>query len=398
MENRKYALIFLFLLMAAGSRAQSITSFEQADSVSNAQYLAGNWAQLIQTGKYAIAAGYDSPALRQRLGYAQMLSGNYSKAIKEYKTALKNDSYNTTARYYTYLCHQYLNHDAGASYHAAYLDTSQRKAEGIHAFGLINAGIESSAKFNDNVYRQTANYSRVYLSNRLGWRLQLTQSVAYFNQYFLNSYLQQAPGSGLVTVANTTNQQIEYYAKLSYSVTDNLQLLGAYHYLNSNYLNAAYNNQIGFGGLRYNGTHFALQGDVNIGYMIGEHLNQYNATLMLYPMGNLDFYTVSRVSYLQQGGMGRGIFSQSLGYKLAENIWAETSGNFGNLNNYNDTDGLYIYNAIDPSKLKLGQTFFFQLGRHAQLQLNYTYEKKDDEIHTLTYNQHSITAGLSWKF
>ena len=33
-----------------------------------------------------------------------------------------------------------------------------------------------------------------------------------------------------------------------------------------------------------------------------------------------------------------------------------------------------------------------------QLQINYTYEKKLDEQHNLNYNQHSVTAGVLWKF
>lgn len=397
MGKRKYILIFVSLLAAYKGRAQRIQSFEQADSVSNAQYLAGNWAQLIATGKNAIAAGYDSPALRQRLGYAQMLSGDYSRALKEYNAVFKHDTYNSTARYYAYLCNQYLNRDAGASFQAAYLDTNQLKGEHLKPFGLVIAGLETSLKYNENIFRNDGNYTRAYVTQRLSWRLQLTHSVAYFKQDFYSTPV-EIPGTPFFTLENSTNKQFEYYGKLDYSLAANLQLIGVYHYFNSKFLNGAYNSHIGSVGLRYSGTRMALQGNVNMGVMIGQHINQYSASVMYYPNGNLNFYTISRGSYLQQGDGGTGIFSQSVGYKLFKNLWAESNGTFGNLNNYIDADGLYIYNAIDETRLKLGETAFYQFGAHIQLQLNYTYEKKHDDIHSLNYNQHSFTAGLLWKF
>jgi hypothetical protein len=397
MDSRKYLLAFLFVVLASITKAQTITSHEQADSVSYAQYMAGNWQQLIITGKQAERAGFDSPILRLRVAYARFITGDYAGALKDYDVILKNDSYNQIGRYYAYLCHKYLNQELGASYNAAYLDSNQTKSEKISTYGLINTGIESGVKVNDNTYRGTAAYTRVYLTNRLGWRWQLEQSVAYFNQYISGSTV-QIPGAPLIAVINSNNQQLEYYGKVSYSLTENVQLLASYHYLNTTYQTITYTGNVGLAGLRYSGARFALQGDVNMGSLIGKHINQYNAAIMLYPMGNLNFYTVSRGSYVDQSGTGTVVFNQTIGYRLLKNTWAETSGTFGDMNNYIDADGLYIYNAIDPTKLRVGQTIFQPIGKHLQVQLNYTYEQKQDDAHNSNYNQHSITAGLLWKF
>ncbi|NNU34136.1 hypothetical protein HK413_08225 [Mucilaginibacter sp. S1162] len=397
MGNRKYILVFLLVAVAYRGNAQSVNTFDQADSVSNAQYLAGNWQQLLATGKVAIGAGFDSPALRQRLGYARLITGDYSGALKDYDVIFKNDSYNTVARYYAYLCHKYLNQELSASYNAAYLDTDQLKTEKTSSYGLINTGIESSLKVNDNTYRGTSSYTRVYLTNRLSWRWQLEQSVAYFNQYITGSTV-QIPGAPLLATISSNDQQLEYYGKVSYSLTENLQLMAAYHYLNTNYQTVTYTGNMGLFGIKYSGVRFTLQGDVNMGSLISKHINQYNVSLMLYPAGNLNFYTISRGSYIDQNNTGTDVFSQIIGYKLLKNTRAETSGTFGDMNNYNDADGLYIYNAIDPTKLRLGETIFQPIGKHLQLQLNYTYEQKHDDTHSLNYNQHSITAGLLWKF
>ena len=396
MDNRKYILVFLLIFAFYTGKAQQVVaiSFEQADSASNVLFKAANWKQLITYGTQAISAGTDFPALRARLGYARLSTEDYSGALKDYNVVFKNDSYNPTARYYAYLCHKYLNQQLGASYNAGYLDATTLQNEQVTPFGLINTGFESSFKFTDNTYRDNALYNRIWLTNRLSWKWQLDQSVSYFNQSVNNNA--QVPGAPLVT--GDPDQQLEYYAKLSYAVTENLSLTGGYHYQHTSYKNALYNNSIGIAGVKYTGTYFNIHGDVNLSTISGNAVTQFNAGLMFYPMGNLNFYTVSRGSYLSQNGTGNVIFSQSIGYKLLKNTWAETAGTFGNLDNYIDADGLYIYNAIDISNLKLGETVFYELGKHAQLQLNYTYEKKQDATHNLNYSQTSITTGILWKF
>lgn len=358
MGSRKYLLILTLVAAFYSSKAQFIPINQPADS----------------------------------LAYANFIAGNYSAAIKEYNIALANNSFDKTAAYYAYLCNKCLNHELQASWYAAHLDTGQLNYEQITAFGLIDAGFETGVKVPSDIYRGTASYTRVGLSNRLSWRFQLEQSVAFFGQSIdsrLNATLKEA---------FNPDQQVEYYGKLSYSLARNVSLFGAYHYLFTNYQSTNYNSNIGVAGIKYTGTYFDIQGDVDWGYMIDHNLMQYNVGLLFYPLGNLNLYTISRVCSLNQNGTSQVVFSQAAGFKAAKNLWLETSVTFGNLDNYIDADGLYIYNTIDASKLKLGETAFYQLGKHAQLQLNYTFEKKQDNLHNLSYIQHSVTAGILWKF
>jgi len=358
MDSRKYLLILVLTAFFYSSKAQTVPVFTHADSTA----------------------------------YGNFITGNFSLALSQYNDILANNSYNTTAQYYAYLCNKYLNHELGASYHAAHLDTGQQNYEHITNFGLIDAGLESSLKVPNDLYRGNASYTRASLSNRLSWRLQLEQSAAFFGQQ-----IDKRPNATFKTAFNPDNQ-FEYYGKLSYSVTGNFSLYGAYHYLNTNYQDNTYNSNVGIAGIKYTGTYFDIWGDFDWGFMIDHHLVQYNAGLLFYPLGNLNFYTISRLSNLTQNGASQVIFGQSVGFKAIKNVWLETSATFGNLDNYIDADGLYIYNTVDASKLKLGQTLFYQAGKHAQLQINYTFEQKQDDLHNLTYNQHSISAGILWKF
>lgn len=393
----KYLLVTILIFAFNHVKAQ-VKSFQQADSISYALYQKADWKQLIVFGKQAINSGFDFSNLRLRLGYASFSTKNFKAAIKEYNTVLKNNSNNQIARYYSYLCHNYLNLQLLASYNAAYIDTAQLKKENIFPYDWIDAGIESGIKIPRNDFRSKGTCLHVFLSNRLSWKVQLEQSVQFYGQSFDNSMHEEDEIRAALDKLKSADQQIEYYAKVSYAISGNTALLGAYHYLNTHYQTVGYNSNIGFAGIKYASTYFNLQGDIDFGYLLDHYLQQYNVGFTFYPIGNLNLYTIGRGTYILQNGAGQIIYNQALGFKLCKNLWSETSATFGNLDNYNEADGLYVYDLIDATKLKLGETAFYQLKKYAQLQVNYTFEKKQDEYHDLNYNQHSVTLGILWKF
>ncbi|MGI4020639.1 MAG: tetratricopeptide repeat protein [Janthinobacterium lividum] len=388
MDCRKYVLMAMLLLSMQKLKAQ-VETFQTADSTSGILYATQNWKQLLVSGHQSVLNGIDFPDLRLRLGYASFILKNYSAALNEYEKVLENDSYNQTARYYIYLCYKYLNRDLLASQQLPYLD-SIKAGQQNSQFGLISASLESSYQFADQPNRENASYTRFGLSNYLFRKLQLDQSVIYFKQSLFTD-------QGFMRYKNN-DRQTEYFAKLSYAVYNRFTLFGAYHYLHTNYQNQTYNSHVFTAGLQFTGTYYALQGDVNLGNIFEEHLAQYNAKISFYPLGNLNLYFILRESLHNQNNQHQLIFNPTTGFKVIKNIWLETSATFGNLNNYIDNDGLYIYNAIDVSKLKLQETIYHQLNNRMLLEFNYTYDKKQLDLQTVNYNQHSITAGVLWKF
>jgi len=389
MDCRKYILTLLLCVAALLASAQT-GGYQSADSASLSLYVAGDWKQLVTTGQQMVADGTDFPALRQRMGFAYFILGNYTAAINEYEQVLKHDSYNQTARYYTYLSYKYLNNDLFAARQESYLDSAAYQHVKHGRFSLVSAALESSFKMPGNDNRGNAFYTRLGLSSRITNRLQLDQSVFYFNQAIYR-------GFGNFRVKHP-DRQAEYFAGLNYAATNRLTLIGAYHYLNTHYQTTTYHSNVFLAGLSYSGIYYNIQGDINIGRIINEDITQYNTKLTLYPLGNLNLYFSERVAYLNGQNSNNFVFKQTAGYKVAKKVWLETSATFGELNNYIEADGLYIYNAVDNTKLKLTQTVYYQLINNAMLQLNYTYEKKKDVFRAVNYNQHSITAGILWKF
>jgi hypothetical protein len=395
MGSRKFVLIVV-LLLGIGSAQAQVKTYLQVDSIANSLYAAGQWPELIRIGNQAIKDSIDFIGLRSKLGYAYLLSGNYSAALTEYNHVFKNDPADKVSRYYAYLCQSYLNNDPAASYNAAFCDSALLQSQHIKAFHATSFGLESGLKFNQDPYRGMASYNRLSLGLRLSWRLLFDQSLVYFGQpVSTTDYNNDGRKDALMS---SEDNEFEYYGKLSYSISQGLTLLGVYHYLGTKYFSSNYYSNVGLFGAKYSGNYFNVQGDVNFGRLTGHALTQYDADLMLYPGGNLNFYAFSRFSYGNQNGNHLPVFNQGIGLKVFKNTWLETLATFGKLDNYIDTDGLYIYNSIDVSTFKIGETFFYELGKSAQLTLNYTLEKKQDSQNGVNYNQASITAGILWKF
>ncbi|WP_413669011.1 tetratricopeptide repeat protein [Mucilaginibacter sp. Mucisp86] len=392
MEYRKLAILFALLFAALVNQAQE-NSPVVPDSTVDQLYNAGNWKQLISFAKKSVTDSTDSPDLRFKVGYAYMLTGNYKAAISQFNQVLLREPQNSTARLYAYYCNTYINNNSAAFYNAAHLDKETQNGIKLSPFGLNDVALESGIKLPANDERDNGFFERAGIGLRLSWRLQLDQSFMFFKQNIFRA--------GFIDYKNQvgkTDKQTEYYVRAKYSLAKNISLLSAYHYLHTSYRSNVNQSNLGLFGVKYDTRYIDLQGDINWGKLIDKTLKQYDAKIDFYPLGNLNLYTMSRASLLNLSGTKTFIYSQSVGFKVVDKTWLETAATFGNQDDYLDADGLYVYNSIDPTKFKCGESVFYQLGNHALLNLNYFYEKKTDIYRAVKYNQNSVTLGITWKF
>lgn len=392
MGYKKYLLIILLSCPALLAYAQKKQSYSNArvDDLTDSLINAGNWKEVIVKSKEYIAHGIDYMGLRLKVGFAQFMVGNYAAATENYERVLQRDPNNQTARYYLYLCYKYQNNEVLAGEQLAKLDTASLKLLQAGRTGFVSAGLESSYKMANTTYRGNASYTKADLSVRVAGKLLAYDAVSYFDQK-IYSY------SNRKWQVNDDRQK-ENFLKLSYALCDHFTLTGGWHYLNTQYLTTNYNGNLFVGGINYSVPYLNLQGDVDAGRIMTDKLKQYNGQVMVEPLGNLNLYFISGVSYLNRSTTDNFIFSETAGFKATKNIWLETSATFGNLNDYVEAGGLYIYNTFDDTKLKLSETAYFQLTRRLMLNLNYTYEKKQDNVEKFNYNQNSIAARISWMF
>ena len=82
---------------------------------------------------------------------------------------------------------------------------------------------------------------------------------------------------------------------------------------------------------------------------------------------------------------------------IGRKLWLQGALTLGNLNNFVDNDGLYLYNSIDYTTFRAGASAYLYLNNHLTFFTNYTYDKKQTTETQYLYNQHSISGGLIWK-
>lgn len=380
MAIRTYLIMCILVVFVKSSQAQS--DYVQTDSTSLALYNAAEWKALIVFGENSIDKGEDFPLLRLRLAYAYFVRQKYGSALKQYSHILKDDRFNQTALYYTYLCNVYLNRLEDAAYLAKDLEEKNIEGKKASSFKMLSAGFESGLKFTDVFERGNSTYNRAFVNTRLFYKLNLSQSFVYYRQ----------------PVRNDNIRQPEYYAKLNYTPFRKINLIGAYHYMKSNLFNQDFQNNTGLVGFRYAASNYDVQVDFILSQIGTEDTKQYNLKFVKYITNNLNLYSISRLSLLAVLGNDNFVYHQLIGFRPAHKLWLETSATLGDQYNYADADALYIYNGFDKTRFKAATNCYFLLKEHLVFGLNYTFERKSDNIFRFNYLQHSFNGSITWNF
>ena len=393
MFTRQLITGLLLLLLSSPAVAQQTTSFEEADAKSYALYNKASWQELLDYGTgYLAEGGTDFIYLRLRMGYAAFMLGNYSTALKQYEAVLKKDSYQETAHYYSRLCRIYLNQAEQAEWHTKFLSAETKKADKIMQAGFTQLGVEVSYKNTKYNNRGNGLYARADIQTKLHRTIFMQHSVAIYNQTIAEAQLTAVQNNNQIAI-----NQKEYYNKTMINAGSRIQVLLAYHYLKTPFNNYSYNNHTALAGIRYNGNQISVQGDINVGSLSDTSVVQANLHLQTYPLGNMNFYTISTGSFRSREGKQAFNFKQVVGGKVFSKLWLEGNITLGEFSNYFENDLLYVYNAIDLNKIKGGVTAYVTLSPKVTLQAGYTYENRQFYKSIQTFSQHSITGGLSCK-
>jgi hypothetical protein len=388
-------LMISFLLLSISAFSQETLNFNQVDSISYALFQNEKWDELIKTGKEATSHQINFKRLQQRIGYAYFAKADYYNAIKHYEKSLEFDQNDEISHLYLYFAGLNIGDEAFARFHAAKLSNEIKKENQLVALRPIDAiDFEYNKKMNDYTYRSNPDFIRLGLNTRIGYRLNLYQSVSRFNQ--ISQY-----EAGTINEYSASTVQNEYFALLSWSILSKTFLSAGYHHVNSKVdyglSNAEYPGRIWLGQLKQKIHRFSigLSGSVydndsiqatQIGIQIGAVLP-----------GKCSPYLKSAVYNLNESNVNRIIFSQTAGLFVLPSVWAEATVTLGNLNNYVNMNGLYFYNSPDATTFRSGLSLFWYQSKHLTFYSNYTYDKKEVYQSTNTYNQHSITGGIIWK-
>jgi hypothetical protein len=399
----RVALMILLCFCCAGLvKGQQIT-YGYIDSLSYAQYIAGDWDNLIETADIAKKADINFPLLSMRIGYAALMKGNNSLSLKHYSNALEFDSFNQDALYYAVLNNTLLGRRDAASYISLNLNDAIKKPLNVGYKKWVELiDVESSIKATNNDTRKTGQYYRFGIGNRINYRWKLYHSLITYRQNLLaqnNNDVNGGPPrrNQPITFRSFLVNDYQYYLKSEIFLNSKLSLTNAFHYTYTYFDNSTYTSCIFNAGLKITLPYVDYKLELNVGPMLDSLLTQVAFSSTYYPFGNLNFYGNSRLSFQNRTNLSQLNYAQMFGFKLNKKVWLETHATFGQIKNLIDNEALYIYDALDVGKYRIGATLLIPFSSKFTLLTNYYYEQKQLYIQNTKYNLNSFTIGISWK-
>ncbi|MDD4970962.1 MAG: hypothetical protein PHT07_16160 [Paludibacter sp.] len=395
-------ILFFCTFNASQGRAQESLTLPAADSITYQYFMKGDWEKLIITGKESIKQHIDFKWLRQRMGYAYFIKADYYASEQQYEKALAFDKSDTLTITYLYYCGLYTGNDSYARYQARKLPVTLQKQLGVKQFRILDAlDAEYNYKINSISSRSNPGYYRIGVNSQPGYRLNLYQAFS--------TYSQQIDSAGI--------RQNEYFALVNYSLNSHVSLDLGYHYIGTSISDTStyrvsrmkketvinstfYPGHLFYSKLSYRKNRF----DIGISASVLKYdsilTQQYGLQAGVVLPGKLNIYLKSSLYGMLDPNTRRLIYSQSVGALLCRKVWAEGEITFGNLKNFSDTNGLYVYNSNDVTTFRAGLSLFWYVTKKVTLFGNYSFNRKEYENNyqsTSTYNQQSLSSGIIWK-
>jgi hypothetical protein len=390
-------------------------TYQYVDSITYQNYLSGNWDKLIKTGKIAIAHGVDYKNLRKRMGYAFFAKADYYSSKQQYQVAQMFDKFDTDIKSMLYYCESYKGNESGALYYLSRLPVESQKTMAIESFHPLDAiDFEYNYKNCMITTRSNPSYFRLGINSRLTYRLSLYQAISNYSQSEKNS------NSTSTTYSSTSKNQFEYYVSLNWQLSSNTTLTTAYHYLNAfvtdtttiidaslpttnpKYKTISKTKTIIPGNMfiaklssRFNRLDLSLYGSTY--NMDNTTTSQIGLQVGLSCPGKVNLYLKSSVYGMFESQNNHLVFSQTAGLTLLKKTWLEGNLTLGNLKNYAENNGLYMYNPNDDTTFRTGITFLWYAGKKITFFGNYSYDTKLITTSNINYNQHSFSTGVIWK-
>jgi hypothetical protein len=391
MGSKRGYLIIIVLSVSIQMAAQSKLEFGTVDSLTYSYYLNGSWDNLIKLGNEAIDNNIDFKFLRQRLGYAFYSKKDYAGSARQFRKALKFDSYDSFTLECLYYSFLFQGYDDAASIIGGKMDKELKRRLGINLFRPVESiSSEYNYKYAGTSLRTNPQYINLGISSRFGSRISLFQMISQYRQ----TVTIQLPVKDMYV----TDEQFEYYGLVKINLSPNLQAKAAYHHLNSTFSLSNTSSNLGYFGLSTLSSRLLLGIDASVRMAENGNITQYGLNAGANAIGRHKVYLTGYLALLDEENSPRVIYTQKAGIRLGKKTWLEANAMLGNLNNFSDYSAMYIFNSIDPTTLRAGASLFVYPGKHFSFWLNFAYERKQFyEDLNYDYNQFSYLGGIRWK-
>ncbi len=390
---RKIATILLFAHSIISSYS---IDYQSVDSLSYQFYLNGEWDKLIQLAKQAKIEDIGFKRLSQRVGYAYFIKGKYYSSMKHYEDALNFDSSDEITHLYLYYNGLNTGNIAYARHHASYLAKETRNELNLNSLKLLSSvDLEYNYKITNDALRENPEYKRLGISSILGYKFYLYQTYSVYDQttdftnlinqkeYFISSGISLSPRTYLEVAYKNINTSVsnDIETKLYPGNLISMNINNKFNRVDLSFSTSLYN-------LEYSQTRqYGLHAGIGFSGWIPIY-----AKSSIFSLNN-EGYDIDGNYYYDQGL----VFKQSLGALWLKRLWTEAYIHTGNLWNFAEYNGLYLYNNLDPTVFRYGLSTYLYMGKHLTVFSNYTFDKKHLIAYDYYYKQHSISGGIIWK-
>lgn len=374
-------------------------------------------------------------------GISNYNKGNFDNALFYLEKAYRYNSKDTVAQEYLYFSYIYLKRYEDANYLARTFSKSMMskvkyKKNYIDLIALscgyifsdnVSKGKVSNIKRSENIYGEALYNGDVKWAN-------LSFQHTIFNRLRINygGSIFEANALGVVQATDTAKMQsfrnqhrqlnlsasyqfkrgwnitcgfASYLQELSWLTSEYNSEQNKYRFIDGNKKNDYYGGSLSIGKrMRY--VQATLSGTIS--NFSGKYQLQGESALSIYPLGNLNFYTISSLAYFKEKDYDKWIVSQTIGSKIFRWLWQEAKVSYGNHYNYITNNTFVTYNTSDPIKMIAGANlrFFF---KPFEVVTGYSYNRCDGDylyynslsvykVVKYSYYSQSINTTVVWKF
>ncbi|NVJ84663.1 MAG: hypothetical protein HWE15_00050 [Algoriphagus sp.] len=446
--QKRIILFFFVLLTGLGTiQAQENWNVSRVDSETYSLFQAKDWEGLIQVGREALNRQIDFYYLRVRVGIAFFEKGNYREAALHFEKAREVNQEEEYVKEYLYYSYLWSGKEEEAELLVSVFSSELKRKTQTYRRGSLR-GLDFAYNYTGSLDPQIINefsgpadveaigyqyiprfhhYGFFGVGLQLSPRWTLYQGLSYLQA--TQFYYSQENGLSLQTPTNGSTSW-QYVASAGYYIGKGWSASFGGHLLQLAY-DVPFIQSVGnspqtqvetdrvqafdwlvFGALSKRLNYLDLGVNLYMGKINSGNQLQTDFQLSFFPMGNLNLYTYSVLSYQNQGFDGvastnRIIFNQEIGLKLTHFLWLEGYGTFGELQNYISKQGIVVFNRLDQIDQRWGGRLLLVPNPSWKLTLDFTNFSNSSRFQAnpaisdqnlKTYSIQSLTAILSWKF
>ncbi len=426
---------------------QDYNNFYTVDKETYKLYIDKDWDLLVTKGNQAIKSGLDYYFLRMRLGIAYYEKNNYIKASRHFNKALEFNEGDPAALEYLYYSYLFTGKDARAKFITKDFNNTLREKTGTSEKKMIN-NITAEYLYDksltdkiisnpdDNFPVEFLGYQMINrnfhnfnlsASHLIGHRFNLFHGYTYLHKTNLFHY---NDGTYVFDNPDYDIRQHQYYFTLNTAFGGNWNICPSIHILTSFYplISSISTGGPGNSHVNYMTTNdYGLVAGLSVLKSAGiadvrfashytylndkEHI-QNMLGFTLFPLGNLNLYIGGDIALnieLISNTQIQPVCNLLFGFSLLEKIWVDFSGTTGEIQNFTESNGYYVYNSLDAILQKSGMNILIPITQkgssiyfgskitHYKSYLHPFTESADNQINKIYYNSYSLYGGILWK-